>query len=376
MLEQLPFELLTKVLEFSTLPERLHVARGNHELLQRVTVECSSLWVKIDFSPFQEQCKKQSLGRGESLLDSMLRGLLVRVNARETTTYLSLQGCTEIVGHGLEPMRGSHVLERINLDVGPFHQALDEQVILDILRTMLPHKLYHVEFPLLNGTWPHIPRVDFIRDLHAAMKQRDLDQKVACTSCHYPVCDETKQIVPSFHGLPPSRCGVCHKPYCRTATCPTGMKDCRECGKASCAPCNEVLQCSNCAISYCSDCEFVTDPCIVCKKRSCSVCVSIPICTVAGCTVALCDGCAEQSSISLERCDICEDTICSKCYTMSRCDRCDFQSCHETFCSECDSGAHCSECERHFCSSCFGGDDGVCRRCVYDVEKRPAKRQK
>jgi hypothetical protein len=48
----------------------------------------------------------------------MLQALLTRVNAREVTTYLNLDRCHKLIGHGLEPLRGSLVLERISLDIG------------------------------------------------------------------------------------------------------------------------------------------------------------------------------------------------------------------------------------------------------------------
>jgi hypothetical protein len=69
-----------------------------------------------------------------------------------------------------------------------------------------------------------------------------------------------------------------------------------------------------------------------------------------------CDGCNYQS-------------LCSEC--CSTCDDCD-----EIFCLDCFTDSYCPECDRCFCSSCFGGNNGVCRRCVDEVEERPAKRQK
>ena len=51
------------------------------------------------------------------LTDDDLHALLVCVDAKHRLERLKLAGCVNIIGHGLEPIRGSLVLEQIDLSL-------------------------------------------------------------------------------------------------------------------------------------------------------------------------------------------------------------------------------------------------------------------
>lgn len=99
-----------------------------------------STWSEIDLSG------------NDRITDGQLYALLKNVNARENTRSLRLIGCVRIDGPGLEPLRGSSVLEDIDLRVlgslphregeggidsprGP--SGLEEDHVADILRSMI-----------------------------------------------------------------------------------------------------------------------------------------------------------------------------------------------------------------------------------------------
>lgn len=114
------------------------------------------------------------------MTDSMLQALLTRVNARQITKFLSIALCGQIQGSGLEPLRGSRILERVVLRTGG--ARFDEALVMDILRTMLPHKLYEVQLVPFRRI-PHVyankslhtaRRDSFHRDLRAARCQQAL----------------------------------------------------------------------------------------------------------------------------------------------------------------------------------------------------------
>jgi len=48
-MEQLPADVMARVLEYSRLPERLNLARCSTSLLKLITKECCDLWTYIDF---------------------------------------------------------------------------------------------------------------------------------------------------------------------------------------------------------------------------------------------------------------------------------------------------------------------------------------
>lgn len=143
MLETLTPEILTNVLQFAPIHERINAARTNQDMLNRVTVECSGLWQSIDFARFgrkpndkavksydddsdenrthnnpngskspeeqdavceesgggsdsdsnnssnSETSRMNVTGTNASLTDNMLTSLLSRVNAREHTKHLN-----------------------------------------------------------------------------------------------------------------------------------------------------------------------------------------------------------------------------------------------------------------------------------------------
>ena len=84
-----------------------------------------------------------------SINDEQLATFLRKINARDNTRALSLVGCPNLNGSGLEPLRGSAVLEDIDLRVrgslplkGEMGEqygdtGLDTAVVTDILRPSL-----------------------------------------------------------------------------------------------------------------------------------------------------------------------------------------------------------------------------------------------
>jgi hypothetical protein len=65
MMEQLPVEIMTEVLDFAQQPGRLRVSMGNTVLNRLIMNECTKLWETIDFSGYSEK-------RRDGLTDEML----------------------------------------------------------------------------------------------------------------------------------------------------------------------------------------------------------------------------------------------------------------------------------------------------------------
>ena len=68
------------------------------------------------------------------LSDDVLSGVLVCIDAKNSLKTLSLGGCSQIVGHGLEPLRESTVLER--LDLPRFGNGLSIDIIIPLIASM------------------------------------------------------------------------------------------------------------------------------------------------------------------------------------------------------------------------------------------------
>lgn len=93
-MEALPTDILTRILEFSSLSERLRLARCSKSLLDLITKECTALWVTIDLS-------KELYRKRVRISDAMLAGLLRRVDAHTVTKQLNLEACHNVNGWGL-----------------------------------------------------------------------------------------------------------------------------------------------------------------------------------------------------------------------------------------------------------------------------------
>lgn len=375
MMEALPADVMTKVLEFSVIPERLNLARCTTGLLHLITKECTSLWEKLEFYPYSDeyymtQLKNESQTRDKwepaRMTDWMLKALLQRVNAKELTKFVCLRHCCSIQGHGLEPLRDSRVLKGIHAQAGIFagQVPLDEQFVMDLCRTMLPFKLHDVKFDKkYSADATH--RTNFYRDVRMAKYQQALESRAKCSSCTQPVAQESKQDVPNQSGLPSCRCSKCHGHFCRSFNCQIAMRDCVDCDKTSCQDCNEVRQCDKCKLSYCTACEYVPEfPCMECGKTFCIECdYEGHHCAKPGCQNILCSECAPHynGEVSLFRCDECDAFYCEDCTHGQVC-----TSCEMAFCPDHCTSTECLNCDKYFaiCNGCGYTSCDVCRGAV------------
>ena len=80
-------------------------ASSDRELANFIYTECTYLWRNLDLQEYP------------GIQDAQLKSLLERINARSITRSIVLDKTsdTTITGAGLEPLRGSEVLESIDL---------------------------------------------------------------------------------------------------------------------------------------------------------------------------------------------------------------------------------------------------------------------
>ena len=391
MLEQLPLELLTRVLEFSDLPERLQLSRCSKMLLKTITKDCKSLWIEIDF---------RSVRGHEHLTDEMLEALLIRVNARDVTKRLCLYQCSSIRnGRGLTPLRHSRVLEQVGLDTGcPIPNIREmEREVLRILRTVIPHKLFQVSFEPFSdirerdgdrafynagfaawygGRGLLSQREDFLFKMRKERFRQDSQQQLVCESCRDPVWNEEQSVTAIEEEIFPShRCTRCHGRYCRKENCSVTLSDCCMCDDASCKDCDVAGHCGECDKTFCRPCR-VTLPCRDCKQSYCTECRTVDICDSQDCETTLCDEChqlpcekclnwyCDDCQPPLRHCEVCDEGFCSECsedYDCSRCTRFRCEDCSPLpiSCNQC-GGRVCEECRQNPCTTC---DMWYCKEC-------------
>lgn len=254
---------------------------------------------------------------GSSITDDQLRVFLKNVNAKEHTLLLSLVGCRNVQGPGLEPLHGSKVLQDIDLRVrgslprqgetlhGP--SGLMEDCVARILVSMLP---LHCEQQDRGVVWSEEETNVALR--RVAIRPLTLSSTTATTlgrfsrysptlSRFFRYYDSLKRVLPSDPSRKKSsnpcslcsvqttcigeilRCSTCEQYYCKPCAIP---KQCSECSKLKCQWCSNVVTCASCNKQscashgyegcggcekvFCFDCHGELEFCVVCNEHYCT----------------------------------------------------------------------------------------------------------
>ena len=132
----LPVGCVVNISEYLHQPSKALFAAAimlTNPLTSKAIVSSSSTqWHTLDFGDIQESLV-------EKLVDDDLAIILTCINAKEVVRTLKLTYCVNIKGHGLNPLSGSTVLEKIDLSLVrqrnmPDHQnpRISDEVVLPI----------------------------------------------------------------------------------------------------------------------------------------------------------------------------------------------------------------------------------------------------
>ncbi|KAL7525924.1 hypothetical protein ACHAWF_001566, partial [Thalassiosira exigua] len=237
--------------------------------------------------------------------DDQLRALLANASARERTRRLSLAGCANVRGTGLAPLRGSRVLEDVDLRVRgcrPLEgedglrygdSGLDEPFVAGVLSSMLPRRdpapgcpprkivLRRVAIrPLSAPSAAHLSNFSFGPDLRSFFFSFDfgLGRSIRCTRRPCSMCCVRTGEFEDFS------CPQCDTHFCRACAMPP---ECSECSARRCQWCSNVVECTRC------------------RKRSCAG-HGYECC--GGCSNVFCRGCEDE----LEFCMVCNEFYCTE----------------------------------------------------------------
>ena len=401
MLEHLAPELLVRVLVCLDIRDVVEFAACNPFFFKRIYQDCPQRWHVMSF---------QQVPYRERLTDAHLATLLTRVKAKDILQELHLGGCKEIRGHGLAPIRGSQVLETINLmgtcatkNLTPF---------LWILQTLVPFKFCNLQVDYSLIRRPEL--VDFMRKLRESKLEQAHD--VTCSACLEPLVDTTtttkRQVIPNMFGTPNLFCTTCHAPFCKRPTCPASIRECGHCGESHCDSCYKmtgrtVVQCGFCGRSHCNtdvcgggfkrfacvscpqyccnECEAsMLVSCSYCKKRKTCMdcakqytvcekdCILCSVCQEKGnccaCSGQFCVNCIKET---VRQCHQCRLVFCDKAACTSLVEHCGASVCNEVHCKQCRDFECCVTCEKSFCIQhdrlvdCFKCGVRHCRACGF-----------
>jgi len=175
LLEKLQIDPMVHVCQYLDLPMRWCLSRCSKTLERLITKECTALWRHINFhlgGVAKDVCENV-------LTDEMVASFLTKVNARHVTLSLVLKSCRKMTGTCLEPLRHSRVLRRVHFDRDS-RGLLNDEIVEDILRTMMPYKLVDVKLPPLDRDEIFAHRNILLRDLREASLR---PKQISCKHC-------------------------------------------------------------------------------------------------------------------------------------------------------------------------------------------------
>jgi len=317
---------------------------------------------------------------------------------------LRLAGCVNITGAGLEPLRGSSVIEQIDLGLVGDNESpvlgeeypLSRDHVLPILDSIIEQErcaLKHLHFP---NAWCRERSIDsgFHQLILRYNQMWARRQEVVC-------CSECSGSLPQRwdeHGW--GRRRWVHDvggPWIHTDaddSYGTHRHTCHGCLENYCLNCEscERYTCIECYRMYCDYCSYPTE-CQHCYNRFCNGCSAqklaycrgcdMPFCdedrqtTCYSCGIFYCQDCREEhwgEDFIPYTCDQCDKTSCGVCSPVLRCaanyDYCEWQCCGgcakdlfpwaDQSCPDCDK----FYCDDHmaFCRTC-DHDGACCNKC-------------
>ena len=328
----------------------------NDDLMHRLppistAIVSASQWDILDFEDVEKELANK-------LTDDDVNAVLKCINAHDVLKRLKLCGCVNIEGHGLNPLRGSVVLEQIDLSLVRKYEdpriksipKISYETVVPILDSLISAdgcSLKHIVFP-------HIWHVGERRESDESFQRRYntmfMRRSNSCSHCNANMRDHEYWMSGNVH------CNVCYdclKPFCEECDDEVGLENgiltyCHYCEKDFCQDCVPRIQCAdnNCHEMVCSGCA---ETCLVCEERKCANC--------------------------LFYCEYCKRIRCADC--SSYYGSCEGIGCTKAHCSDCYDGKECDvkpceECDSFYCSGCRVEKvkkDGMasCRSCAADI---------
>lgn len=203
----------------------------------------------------------------KKLRDKHLKAILLRIDAVNNLKRLNLMNCVEITGVGLEPLRGSIVIEQIDLGILriswrgweayanlPTPQISVSDHVEPILDSIIAREgcaLKHLQFSLVSK-----PSIGFYNRYNKMLRLRN--HRRNCSKCNRnsnPVIRLSRQHDGTVQY---NTCYGCLNHYCGSCRNGEQMSNaslCHGCGRYYCLDCTTITRCGYCGKRFCTNCE-------------------------------------------------------------------------------------------------------------------------
>ncbi|KAL7548769.1 hypothetical protein ACHAWF_012030 [Thalassiosira exigua] len=296
-LSNLPNEALSHVASYLPRPSRAFFAaafcgrrgirdrwidgeRCNAEVIEAITaLNLGERWDVLDFGEIERSLASK-------ITDKHIEEVLLCIDANANLKQLKLAGCVGVTGSGMNPLRGSAMLERIDLSLVREHTSpelhsepnLSCEFALPVLESIVARSDNALRYIIFPKTWTGRPNTvlpEFMRRYSQMLDRRN----ILCCGCDNPVRDEpwnrpnrpaqrNEWIVLDSRrnvGVQDYTCHLCMKYTCyaRPTSYPRHLnrggdcvlKYCIICERGYCVVCASMTQCARCRMVYCRKCH-------------------------------------------------------------------------------------------------------------------------
>ena len=382
-LPDLPIGALSHVSSYLTLPSRallavaLKIYRDNTDYSSAIL---GDQWDVLDFGDIEKELAAK-------LTDDDVRNILLSIDAINNLKTLRLTNLFDITGAGLEPLRRSTKIEKIDLSLVGDHESCDLSPappisctdVLPILDSIIDiggeSSLKLLIFP---KEWRKERNTN--SEFHAFLDRYDdflCNRAVACLKCHRNLVEEYTLIAfeSNEYGTQSMTCYDCMKHYCHDCSeedegenvfCMSDV--CWTCNRRYCSHCSREWNCNCCDEWFCVECKD-TKQCAQCDKSVCLRCISNRGCRNNCCEGKIwCISCVQYGD-ALVPCDNCGTDCCIDCFHDYPDDvnfvyHCD--TCNENLCGEC----QLIKCEEEMTNYCIGCHQYVLKATLEDKERQ------
>ncbi len=275
-------------------------------------------WDTLDFGEIEKNLAAR-------LSDDDLSSVLMHIDAVHNVNKLKLTNCINFTGAGLRPLRGSTIIEQIDLSlVGDGENPrlnpeppISCDAVLPILDSIIELEgrcaLKRLDVPFKWYTDESDSDSAFHLFAERYNEMWDNRETIRCLNCNEYLPQDRFISFDDYHGSHSFTCYQCTKHYCNE--CPEDedgdlLGYCNNCNRDYCRECVKVSRCQGCNKNICENC--LRFECNKCNQTICSACANAFVCSY--CDVAHCITCNRREGMEMVCfCYRCRKSCCNSC---------------------------------------------------------------
>ena len=336
-LSDLPIGILEHTAGFLAAPSRalFAVALATDHATDQIAGTAD--WEILDFGEIEKDLAAK-------LSDNDLSAVLQHIDAVNNVKRLKLTDCINFTGAGLGPLRGSTIIEQIDLSLTGDGESpmLDPEppisceLVLPIVDSIIASDrcaIKHLQFPYKwrKGRSTESAFHAFILRYHQMWENRDT---ISCLYCDADLPENGYNWITTYddskyYGAHCCTCYQCTKHYCYACSDNNGIDNivfCDQCQRDYCKECVKAIDCGRCGESSCEHCSNYKE-CDKCNDKMCAGCDDETFTVCIYCGVSYCNDCNQNDDGFII-------SLCAECNEFG-CDKCRLRRCQEGS-SDCD----------------------------------------